>query len=160
MAFVDIPLQSPLLSTMATVGWKVERQAEELPQKVWMHFLHLASHAPGAVALIARLVLYLTVTTLRFRHAQRHRFLHERCGDSMLVGEVARGKVRQRPAFLVAAPTRVHDKPLFGDLYEELRERNPDAGYLIPDLAVHKGKGQETQQCLGDPWDITSSWVS
>ena len=137
-----LPLQSPLLEGMATMGWKVERQAAELPLEVWAHFLHLATQAPGAIALIAKLMLYVTVATLRFRHAQRHRFLHDRCDEDMLVGEVARGKIRRRAAFLVANPTHVGEGvPLFRELYDELRAKAPDACYLVPDLEDHKGTG-------------------
>ena len=124
-----LPLRSPLLDGMATTGWKVERQAAELPREVWEHFLHLAMSAPGAIALMAKLMLYVTVVTLRFRHAQRHRFLHDRCNEHMLVGEVSRGKVRKRAAFLVAGPTRiVEGVPLFLGLYQELRKQAPMPG--------------------------------
>ena len=65
-----LPLQSPLLVALAApVERPVERRAEELPLRVWAHFGELARRADGVVALLAQLVLYVTVTTLRFGHA-------------------------------------------------------------------------------------------
>ena len=109
--------------------------------QVWHHFVQLARNAPGALAVISMLVLYITATCLRFRHAQRHRFLHDMCGPRLLVGEVSRGKGRRRAAFRVAGPTHAApDDSMFQRLYRELLACCPDATFLVPDTADHRGR--------------------
>ena len=137
-----LPLQSPLLAHLgAPTERPVERHADELPLKVWVHFGELAKRAEGVVALMAQLMLYVTVTTLRFRHAQRHRFLHHRCSGQMLVGEVSRGKVRRRAAFLVAAPTCLSTgDATFARMYDHLRREAPNCEFLIPDVETQRGQ--------------------
>ena len=136
-----LPLDSPLISGLGVVVQTVENHATELPVKVWSHFLHLARNAPGSIAVLSMVIVYVTVTCLRFRHAQRHRFLDELCNDTMLVGEVSRGKGRRRAPFRVAAPLHVEPgDAMFLRLRAELRRHCPDATFLVPDLAGHRGR--------------------
>ena len=138
-----LPLKSPLVRDIGgAMGKLVETRAKELPIKVWIHFVQLADIAPGAIGLLAKLVLYIIVTCMRFRHAQRHRFLPDMCSPEQLVGRVSRGKTRRRAAYLVAGPIGVEPgRPMFLDLQAELLARMPQADFLVPDLATTLGAG-------------------
>ena len=138
-----LPLASPLLTHFSMpIQRPVEKQAEELPLRTWVHLLDLAERAKGVVALMAGIVLYITATCLRFRHAQRHRFVVERCSREILVGEVARGKVRRGAAFMVAGPTHIGDRgPVFWSMFEELAGTGGRmAAYLVPDVVNPRGE--------------------
>ena len=64
-----LPPQSPLICAPGTqVGARVERKAEEPPTRTWAHMIQ-ADTASGVVALMAQIILHLTVTCLCFRHA-------------------------------------------------------------------------------------------
>ena len=138
-----LPLKSPLVRDIGgAMGKLVETRANELPIKVWIHFVQLADTAPGAIGLLAKIVLYIPVTCMRFRHAQRHRFLPDMCSPEQLVGRVSRGKTRRRAAYLVAGPIGVAPgRPMFLDLQAELLARMPQADFLVPDLATTLGAG-------------------
>ncbi|CAK0797313.1 unnamed protein product, partial [Prorocentrum cordatum] len=141
LGFNGLPLDSPLLrGTTEQHPERVLRQAVELPFKVWVQYVHLASKGKGAIQLMARLILYVATISLRFKHAQRHSFQHQLCSSRTLVGRVSKGKVLRGAAFYVAGPT--YAAPgwrAFGEMYAVLNKRIPDATYLIPDLVLPTG---------------------
>eukprot|EP00959_Pyramimonas_sp_CCMP1952_P048869 1020897-Pyramimonas_sp.AAC.1 len=57
LGFNGLPLDSPLLrGTTEQHPERVLRQAVELPFKVWVQYVHLASKGKGAIQLMARLI--------------------------------------------------------------------------------------------------------
>ena len=100
--------QSPLLhGTLVAHPLAVTKQANESPLEVWAHLITLADKAKGTHQLTASLALNVSRATLRFTHAQRHKFAHGMCTGRTLVGMVSRGKNNNRAAFYVAGPTHV-----------------------------------------------------
>ena len=100
----------------------------------------LADKSDGSLRLIVALVLYIATLPLRYKHAQRHQFQHEMCTERTLVGKVTKGKVLHGAAFYVAGPT--HECPgrrTFGHMYDCLKQRIPDADYMVPDLRIPRG---------------------
>ena len=119
LGFVEWPLDSFLLKAPTTTeaARPQKTMADALPLKVWRHFRLIAEAGQGALGLFASLSLYIAVTSLRFRHAQRHAFQHDKCSRRTLLGFISKGKTRGQAAFWVAAPTYVAPgEPLFWDM--------------------------------------------
>ena len=131
-----LPLDSPLLRGFVSPHpAKPLRQAAELPLKVWSQYSLLAREAAGPLQLLSALAMYIATVTLRFKHAQRHTFVHDRCGSRTLVGYVSRGKVKGGAAFYVAGPAfEAPDRPTFGRMYDLLWTLMPQADFLVPDI--------------------------
>jgi len=138
-----LPLDSPLLIEHSAPGTRhVQRHAKDLTARAWRHLIHVASQDAGAVSLIAKTVLFMVASSLRFRHAQRLVFIQALCDTRTLVIEVTRGKVRKGAPFRVAVPTHVGPgNPVLLELYSELMTGTQNPGYLIPDVDLRKGGG-------------------
>ena len=138
-----LPLASPLVQIHMAPGCQhIERQAPELRIEFWQHILEIAGRNAGAVSLMARLVLFMVASSLRFQHAQRFRFLPEECDCRTLVGIVSRGKVRKGAPFKIAVPTHVAPRrAMLMDLYQDLQGRSHDAEHLVPDISLRTTKG-------------------
>ena len=143
LGFEGIPLESPLLTAHAAPGTRsIEQHAGELNLAAWRQLLALASKELGAVSLFAKATICLVASSLRFRHAQRARFLPEHCDARCLLLEITRGKVRRGAPFQVAVPTHVApNSPLLLEFYEELGAHMGNPGFLIPDVKTRKREG-------------------
>ena len=138
-------LQSPLLhGTLVAHPLPVTKQANESPLEDWAHLITLADKAKGTLQLTASLALNVGCATLRFTHAQRHKFAHDMCTGRTLVGMVSTGKTNNRAAFYVAGPTHVGpDNDLFGEMYDRLCCGLRESEYLAPEMAVPRGGSLE-----------------
>ena len=81
---------------------KALKQADELPVKVWRQYSIMAAEGRGAIRLVASTTLYIATIALRFKHTQRHTFLHGECRARTLIGLVSKGKTNGGAAFKVA----------------------------------------------------------
>ena len=115
--------------------------AEVLPLRAYHHLVGLAAGDIGSVTVFSQVVLYILSGCLRFVHAQRHCFVHERCNERTLVGLVFKGKVRNGAAFWVGVPTHIApDTPLLRSAYMRLKAIDATARFLMPDFGV-QGQG-------------------
>ena len=78
---------------------------------------------------------------MRFKHAQRHSFMHEQCTHRTLLWKVIRVKRRGRRAFYIAGPTcAAPGDDVFGRMYDRLAGAIANAGFLVPDFRT-PGRG-------------------
>ena len=141
LGFHALPHDSPLLRPAPSHPPSVLKQAPELPLKIWTHLITIACSGSDNLSLIASLVLYTGVHCLRFKHAQRHSFMHEQCTHRTLMGKVVRGKRRGRRAFYIAGPAcAAPGNDVFGRMYGQLANVIPDADFLVPDFRT-PGRG-------------------
>ena len=82
-------------------------------------------------------MLYTATASLRFKHAQRHSFEHDRYSSRTLVGPVPKGKINYGAAFYAAGPTHISpDRNIFGEPYDTHWARTVDADDRVPDISV------------------------
>ena len=146
-----LPLDSPLLVAFrsADPGHLERPMAQAIQLKVWGHLLKLAAADSGTVSLLARIAALLAASSLRFRHAQRLRFIRDRCTAFMLVAQVFRGKARGGRPFWVAVPTQLGNRTVdLRELVEQLHCGGEDRTFLIPDVELEQGQGLSPHCCI------------
>jgi len=142
-----MPLDSPLIKGHKAPGSaRVPKQAEELALAIWKRMIELADEDQGAVSLVAREIVFLIASSLRFRHAQRASFVLHMCNAQTIVVEVSRGKVNKGAPYRVGIPTHVAPgMALLLQLYHELTTENDNPGYMFPDIDTRKGLNPESE---------------
>jgi hypothetical protein len=135
-----LPLDSPLLMNFAAPGKdQIQKQAKEMTAAIWKHIEKVAEGDAGAVALMAKVTMFLAVSSLRFRHAQRASLVHGECTGRTLVIEVKKGKVNRGAPFKLAVPTHIAEgKPMFTKLFEELESQMGSPGFIVPDVNMRR----------------------